>query len=89
MTNKGKVLRISYEHIITPSIAMGPGGEVLSLGVEPKVTEAITRWAERNEADLARELAPFGMHPTDLLVPEYRRVVSAEDLMLALGITDG
>ncbi|WP_336698198.1 hypothetical protein [Curtobacterium sp. USHLN213] len=68
------------------SVAVGHDDQRVSVVVDTEVAKAITRWAERNSADLDAELAPFGLHSTDIFEPEYRRVVTREELVEALGL---
>lgn len=50
-------------------------GEQITAPVSPEVQTAMERWTERSHAELVDILAPFGMHPYDIAMPEFRQVV--------------
>lgn len=62
------------------SIAVGKDAQVINVLVDRDVLRVITLWAERNSEELDADLAPFGLHSTDILQPEYRRVLTREEL---------
>lgn len=72
--------------VANQSIAIGNEDQRLSVVVDKDVAKVIGRWAERNSAELDADLAPFGLHSTDIFEPEYRRVVTREEVIEALGI---
>ena len=64
----------------SPPRAFCVDGHQMSVPVSEEVAEAIQRWSVAHHDDLVAALAPLGVHPYELLVPEWRRLVNLDDI---------
>lgn len=55
-------------------------GELLTVPVVREVQEALGGWLDAKHGELVAVLAPFDLHPFELQLPTFRRVVQAKDV---------
>lgn len=61
-------------------LVLDPGRDLAVRKVEPEVQRAIERATEAAHDDLVSELAPFGLSPLDIVVPEFEQVIYEDEV---------
>lgn len=65
-------------HEIKPAVVVDD--TTLTVPIPFEAASAINEWHEAHTEELAKLLAPFGLHPYDIALPQYERVVTREEL---------